>query len=74
MHRGAAQDYDELNSTPYGTDQQAYWSAFDTWEIEQASSMSCRRQCLLAYLCDCMQSWWIGKHHDQLGGKGLARS
>ena len=44
----AAQDYDELNSTPYGTDEQAYWSAFDTWEIEQASVMSWRSRCLFA--------------------------
>ena len=48
MHLGAAQDYDELNSSPYGTDQQAYESAFDTWEIEQASDLLLRRRCLFA--------------------------
>ncbi len=48
VHLGAAQDYDELNSSPYGTDQQAYESAFDTWEIEQASDLLLRRRCLFA--------------------------
>jgi hypothetical protein len=32
---GAAQDYDIENTSPYGTDEQTYASAFNTWQIEQ---------------------------------------
>ncbi len=33
-----AQDYDFENTSPYGTNDQIYASAFNTWQIEQVGS------------------------------------
>ena len=34
------QDYDFENTSPYGTDEQTYASAFNTWQIEQVRILS----------------------------------
>lgn len=31
-------DYDDLDTSPYGTEAHTYWTAYDTWEQEQVST------------------------------------
>lgn len=39
------QDYDFENTSPYGTDEQTYASAFNTWQIEQVRILSIFTKC-----------------------------
>lgn len=49
---GAA-DYDDFDTSPYGTEAATYWTAYDVWEQEQVGLAMLRMSDACTKLCAC---------------------
>ncbi len=61
------QDYDFENTSPYGTLDQVYASAFNTWQIEQVCTLP------MGWSCENLQPWPIRKANSSIHAARCAR-
>ena len=64
------QDYDFENTSPYGTLDQVYASAFNTWEIEQVFTSAGEA---MGWSCENLPHWAIHKANASIHAAHRAR-